>query len=79
MTSTELDAPPPAPARRRRPLHKRAVHVIRRGHLYCGLFLLPWVLLYVDEENRPAVQLYRSLGFELWESDVMYGRVPEER
>lgn len=40
---------------------------------------LPWVLLYVDEENRPAVQLYRSLGFELWESDVMYGRVPEER
>ncbi len=40
---------------------------------------LPWVLLYVDEENRPAVRLYRSLGFELWESDVMYGRVPEER
>lgn len=35
---------------------------------------LPWVLLYVDEENRPAVRLYRSLGFELWESDVMYGR-----
>lgn len=40
---------------------------------------LPWVLLYVDEENRPAVRLYRSLGFELWESDVMYGRVPKER
>ncbi|KUP98015.1 mycothiol synthase [Thermobifida cellulosilytica] len=34
---------------------------------------LPWVLLYVDEDNRPAVWLYRSLGFELWESDVMYG------
>lgn len=48
MTPADLDAPPaqPAPARRRRPLHRRAVHVIRRGHLYCGLFLLPWVLLY---------------------------------
>lgn len=45
------DAEPPtdtpaAPIRRRRPLHKRAVHLLRRGHLYCGLFLLPWVLLY---------------------------------
>ena len=46
MTPAGLDAPPPAPARRRRPLRRRVVHVIRRGHLYCGLFLLPWVLLY---------------------------------
>jgi hypothetical protein len=30
----------------RRPLRKRAMHVVRRGHLYLGLFLLPWVALY---------------------------------
>ncbi|MBX9624230.1 MAG: PepSY domain-containing protein [Gemmataceae bacterium] len=47
MTPNEVDPPaPPAPVRRRRPLRRRAVHALRRGHLYCGLFLLPWVLLY---------------------------------
>lgn len=33
---------------------------------------LPWALLYVEEENRPAVGLYESLGFAVWDADVMY-------
>ena len=28
------------------PRRKRALHWIRRGHLYFGLFLFPWALLY---------------------------------
>jgi hypothetical protein len=40
--------PEPATAARpaRRPLLKRAIHLLRRGHLYLGLFLLPWAILY---------------------------------
>lgn len=34
------------------------------------------VLLYVDAENEAAVKLYRSLGFTLWDADIMYG--PEQ-
>ncbi len=30
----------------RRPFRKRLMHVVRRGHLYLGLFLLPWAILY---------------------------------
>jgi hypothetical protein len=33
-------------AARRRPLGKRVMHCVRRGHLYFGLFLLPWAILY---------------------------------
>lgn len=29
-----------------RPPRKRAMHAIRRGHLYLGLFLFPWAVLY---------------------------------
>lgn len=36
----------PVRATARRPLRKRIMHVVRRGHLYFGLFLVPWVLLY---------------------------------
>ena len=31
------------------------------------------VILYVDADNEPAVKLYRSLGFTLWDADIMYG------
>jgi mycothiol synthase len=30
------------------------------------------VLLYVDEDNTPAVRMYTSLGFSRWHVDVMY-------
>jgi hypothetical protein len=40
------EAPAPAPQPFRRSLRKRAMHVVRRTHLYFGLFLLPWAVLY---------------------------------
>lgn len=32
------------------------------------------VMLYVDADNTPAVNLYRALGFTRWDTDVMYAR-----
>jgi mycothiol synthase len=32
------------------------------------------VLLYVDEDNRPAMKTYERLGFTRWATDVLYAR-----
>ena len=38
------NAEPPAP--RRRTIRRRTLHLVRRLHLYFGLFLAPWVVMY---------------------------------
>jgi len=40
------ESPALQPQPHRRPLRKRVMHVVRRAHLYFGLFLLPWAVLY---------------------------------
>jgi mycothiol synthase len=35
---------------------------------------LEQVLLYVDEDNRPAMKTYERLGFTRWATDVLYAR-----
>ena len=37
---------PPKPQPTSRPLSRRIIHVVRRTHLYVGLFLFPWAILY---------------------------------
>jgi mycothiol synthase len=37
---------------------------------------LPAAMLYVDEDNTPAIRLYESLGFTHTGTDVMFGRTP---
>jgi hypothetical protein len=37
---------PTTPQQARRPLRKRVMHAVRRTHLYFGLLLLPWAVLY---------------------------------
>ncbi len=39
-------APPVCPEPFRRSLRKRVMHAVRRAHLYFGLFLLPWAVMY---------------------------------
>ncbi|MGH3186675.1 MAG: mycothiol synthase [Streptosporangiaceae bacterium] len=33
---------------------------------------LPEAMLYVDEDNAPAIRMYRALGFSRWRTDAMY-------
>lgn len=35
---------------------------------------LAQVMLYVDEDNVPAIRMYRALGFTRWRTDAMYRR-----
>jgi len=35
---------------------------------------LPEAMLYVDEDNAPAIAMYRALGFSRWRTDAMYRR-----
>jgi mycothiol synthase len=50
----------------------RALTIAGLSHLrYQGLMS---AMLYVDEENLPAIALYKSLGFVEWGRDVMYVR-----
>ena len=69
MSPEAPDEPAPAPLTRR-PFRKRLMMAIRRGHLYAGLFLLPWVVLYgvtaflfnhpTAFADQPAVSFGRS-------------------
>jgi mycothiol synthase len=34
------------------------------------------VMLYVDEDNEPAIRVYQNLGFTRWRADAMYRRPP---
>ena len=43
---TRAAEPDPTPRPTRRRPVRAAMYLLRRGHLYTGLFLLPWVLLY---------------------------------
>jgi len=36
----------PKPVPKGRPLSRRIMHLVRRTHLYLGLFLFPWAILY---------------------------------
>jgi mycothiol synthase len=33
-------------------------------------------MLYVDEDNTPAIRMYQRLGFERTRTDAMYRRPP---
>src|ERR1043165_7961536 len=62
------EQPEPVPQPRRRSFRTRLMTVLRRAHLYAGLFLLPWVVLYAVTAflfNHPTAfsdQPYVSFG-----------------
>jgi ribosomal protein S18 acetylase RimI-like enzyme len=37
------------------------------------------IVLAVDAVNEPAVRMYRSAGFEMWDRRTVYIRFPEKR
>ena len=57
---TESAAPRPAVARR--PLRKRAMHQIRRLHLYFGLFLFPWAVNFRSLGLFGLVEMFTFIG-----------------
>jgi mycothiol synthase len=40
---------------------------------------LPQAMLYVEADNRPALEVYRGLGFTRWDTDVMFYRAGSNR
>jgi mycothiol synthase len=36
------------------------------------------IVLAVDAANTPAVQMYRTTGFEMWDRRTVYVRFPDE-
>lgn len=46
VAAPEGEQPVPETQPFRRSLRKRVMHIVRRTHLYFGLFLLPWAILY---------------------------------
>jgi mycothiol synthase len=48
----------------------RALTLIGLRHLRAAG--LPGAMLYVDEDNVPAIRLYTDLGFTHWDTDVMF-------
>lgn len=45
-SANDSGAGPGQPEQRSRPLGRRVLHLIRRAHLYIGVFLFPWAMLY---------------------------------
>lgn len=77
LVSSPLGASVLETAPRRRPVLHQMMHWIRRVHLYLGLFLFPWAVLYGFTGflfNHPLVmsdQPLESFGREVWKGTSM--------